>query len=238
MMRLGLAAVGLLSLVSCAPVPLATSYPLSFQQKMQAVEHWQLLAEGLSNDLTNQIRLRPDLVNRPIFVAQKHRAGFPEAFENYLTTALANRQFMAARNPSGAALVLDYGIQQIRHTPGRNRNPFPGIGTLAGTAAWLGHQGASHWSGGDWAIAAIPAGAALDLLSQIVPTNTEVIITVGLSANGQNIMRQSRNFYIPDGDAWQYPNIAVAFSGIPAVAGSCRLGELSEAPCRRIVMDP
>src|SRR5580692_6515404 len=125
-------------------MPLASSYPISFQQKMQAAEHWQSLANEVANAIP---------AGRPIFVSQKHRNGFPQAFETYLKTALANRQIVLAPNPSDTGvLVLDYGVQRVDHTPFRNADTFPGIYTLAGTAAWLGYQGATHWGPGNWAV--------------------------------------------------------------------------------------
>jgi hypothetical protein len=237
-MRTSVALAGLLFLASCAPVPLATSYPATAQYKMQSVEHWQFLAESLADDIAAQFRFRPDLAVRPIFVAQKQRPGFPAAFEDYLTTALVNRQFIIAHNPSWPAMILDYGIRRVVHSPDRIKNPFPGIGTLAGAGIWLGNQGATHWSGSDWAVAAIPAGAVLDALAQIVPTDTEVIITANLLADGQTILREARNFYVPDGEAGLYPNIAVARSQIPLISPPCRPGQIGTAPCQRIVMDP
>src|SRR3954468_17319734 len=104
-MRTSVALAGLLFLASCAPVPLASSYPVTAQYKMQSVEHWQFLAESLTDDIAAQVRIRPDLAVRPIFVAQKQRLGFPATFEDYLTTALTNRQFIITRNPSGPALI-------------------------------------------------------------------------------------------------------------------------------------
>jgi len=205
---------------------------------MQSVEHWQILAESFADDIAAQVRSRPDLAIRPIFVTQKQRSGFPATFEDYLTTALANRQFLITRNPSGPAMILDYGIRRVIHSPDRIKDPFPGVGTLVGTGIWLGFQGSTHWTGSDWAVAAIPAGAALDALAQIVPTDTEVVITANLLADGQTILRQARNFYVPNGEAELYPNISVASSYIPPVSPPCQPGQVGATPCQRVAMDP
>src|SRR5260370_42643128 len=104
MMRLGLAAVALLGLVSCTPVPLGTAYPISLQPKMQAAEHWQVLA----NDFAARIATIPNPQNRPIYLVRKDRhAPFTEAFESYIETALVSSGYVVASSPLGARMV-DY----------------------------------------------------------------------------------------------------------------------------------
>jgi hypothetical protein len=48
------------------------------------------------------------------------------------------------------------------------------------------------------------------------PTNTEVIITTAASADGRQVWRQTRNFYVNDADAWQYAELSPAATA-PAV---------------------
>ena len=49
-----------LGLGACASqVPVATTYPISFQRKMQAAEHWDILAADVANRLRDTLLIGP-----------------------------------------------------------------------------------------------------------------------------------------------------------------------------------
>jgi hypothetical protein len=84
-------------------IPMATTYPVTFQKKMQAAQHWDVLTEDVAN------RLRDSLIGsgeqgRPIalYVQQpKYNSHFGEAFHNLLITHLMERGFSITENPAG-----------------------------------------------------------------------------------------------------------------------------------------
>ena len=51
-MRLFILILGVIfALVGCAQAPKPTAYPLTFQKKMQAASHWDLLAEDVADQI-------------------------------------------------------------------------------------------------------------------------------------------------------------------------------------------
>jgi hypothetical protein len=211
MMRLGLAAVGLLGLVSCTPVPLATAYPVSLQPKTQAVEHWQILAA----DFAARTASIPNPYNRPIYLVRKYRGGgytsgqisapytetfgsFSEAFESYLATALVSSGRVVTSSPLGARIV-DYSVEPVTH--GRGIRDFYPSTSLP--------------------LDAVATAADLVVGSYVSPSRAEVIVTLAVADQDRfrrELLREARNFYIRPGDAWHYPIVHMtAFGAGPPI---------------------
>ena len=217
-------------------MPVAMTYPIRSQPKMRSVLHWQLLAHDSASALASSIG--PD---QRVYVQEAPvRSDFDEAFETYFVAALQARKPQAAiiqghdipktcalsegcaATSHEGALYVNYGIQRVDHARTATHNPPAGAFTLLGTGVWLGHQAHSNWSTASAYVAAIPAGIALDLLSGMVatPTHTEVIVTVlAMDAQGKNVFRQDRSYYVDDADAFEYTNspLRVAFGAPTAV---------------------
>lgn len=66
---------------------------------------------------------------------------------------------------------------------------------------WLGEQASTHWTGNGFA-AAPAIGAVLDVFdaASVRPTNTEIIVTIEASTSGRTVYRDTRTYYVPDGD--------------------------------------
>lgn len=212
MIRLGLAAVGLLGLVSCTPIPLATAIPLSVQPKVQSVEHWRLLA----TDFAARIASIPNPYNRPIYLVRKYRGGgyssgqisapytetfgsFSEAFESYLASTLVSYGQVVTTSPSGARIV-DYSVQPVTH--GRGHDFYPSTSVPLDIAV---------------------AAADLVVGSYVSPSRAEVTVTVAVADQDRwrrELLREARNFYIRPGDAWHYPivHLTAVGSGPPIYA--------------------
>jgi hypothetical protein len=213
--RLAVAAAAVAGLACCAPIPVPTTYPISFQPKMQSVAHWQILAD----DTAAELALHLD-ASRPVYVAHRYpRSEFGQAFEGYLTTALVNRGIAVSGSPV-AATTVDYGVQRIDHQARMIGRSPPGLFTLLGFGVWLGHQAATHWGGTGW-VAGIPAGVVADLADGVItaPTNTEVVITVAaVSADGRYLFREDRNYYVNDADGDEYPDAPLVIASGTAMA--------------------
>ena len=189
MMRLGLAVMGMLGLVSCTPVPLATAFPVSLQPKMQAAEHWQVLA----NDFAARIANIPNPQNRPIYLVRKNRhAPFTEAFESYIETALVSSGYVVTSSPVGARMV-DYSVQPVIH--GRANDIYPSTSIP---------------------LRAVVLATDLVVGSYVSPSRAEVIVTLAVADQDpfrHELMRQARNFYVRPGDAWHYPIVHLTALG-------------------------
>lgn len=92
-------------------VPLATTYPYSEQQKMQAVQHWDVLAEYEAAGI-----LRSDaLHDRSLFINPTHaNSAFAQSFGNLLSSQLVSNGALVRTDPTNAALV-DYRVQLVEH---------------------------------------------------------------------------------------------------------------------------
>jgi hypothetical protein len=222
----------------CAPIPVATTYPIRSQQKMQSVAHWQLLAHDTA------VALAPKLgLGQRVYIREAPtRSDFDELFETYFVNSLQERQptdaiilghdipkpyALSADSPAtnvAGAIYISYGVRRIDHPTSSTRRPPPGLFTLLGTGVWLGHQAESHWSTASAYVAAVPAGLALDLLTGMVanPTHTEVVISlIATGADGKSLFRQDRSYYVDDADAPEYSSSPVRMAyGVPAAVQS------------------
>jgi hypothetical protein len=111
--------LGLMSLGACAPIPIASTYPYSDQQKMQAAEHWRVLADDIATGIRGSV---PS--DRPVYVARKGGGDFSQGFHTYLETALAHQGYVLSPTPLGANIV-DYSVQPVIHPARRDTLAYP-----------------------------------------------------------------------------------------------------------------
>jgi hypothetical protein len=135
-------------LISCtSQIPVATNYPYSEQQKMQAPHHWEVLAAEVVSQL-NQSRkvsdsmpiyvvpkfLSPDKENPAILTATKPLAEadesdrlitipFKRAYQNYLITQLVNAGYTVVNECKAAELIMTFDIQLVKHNNRPVRSP-------------------------------------------------------------------------------------------------------------------
>jgi hypothetical protein len=217
--------LGAVLAAGCAPVPLATTYPIHRQLKMQSVAHWQLLAGDTAAALSSK---GVTGAGKMLYLQEASmRSPFTEGFENYLIDSLRDklRPVAVTRGhlaPSAcdagdectmhdlsAAIYISYGVQRVEHARVGTERPPPGFFTLLGAGIWLGNQASTHWSAAHSYVAAVPAGAAIDLLSGAIatPTHTEVVVSIAVQDElGRTMLRQDRSYYVSDEDAFEYPN--------------------------------
>jgi hypothetical protein len=215
--------LGLGFLSACSPVPIAGTYPVSVEQRMQSVSHWQVLAEQTVEAAAPALP-----IGTPVYVGLSERASrctFCIAFNNYLETALMHRGYGVTQteNPNGSA--IHYSLQAVPFDEWKDREAIPGFFTAIATGTWLGIQGATHWGGGasSAAAAAIPIGVTLDLANGAfaTPTDSELIVTIDVRAGNLEILRDSRNFYVASDDLWQYESLPPADTTVlrPRIVG-------------------
>lgn len=135
-------------LISCtSQIPLATNYPYSEQQKMQAPHHWEVLAAEVVNQLNQSGKVSDSM---PIFVVPKFHLPakedptiwtatkplakvdesdrfvtipFKRAYQNYLITQLVNAGYTVVNRSKAAELVMTFDIQLVKHNNRPVRSP-------------------------------------------------------------------------------------------------------------------
>ena len=209
LMRLISVAAALFALVASgcqSQVPMPATYDLTYQQKMQAAYHWQVLAR----DLAAQVDLRMAERNLPPFIYVDGEGGgtaFDEAFHDMLITELVDRGYQVYGIETSETTTVAYKTQVVKHASGRWVRPP--VGTFAALGA--GILAVREIIVADVSTAAVVGGVAvaataaeLGAGSVTSLSDTEVIITTSLVRNGSYLARYSDIYYIPDNDAEHY----------------------------------
>ena len=110
--------VGLLA--ACAQVPRPSTYPYSFQQQMEAAEHWQTLAVQMVESLPSR--------TEPVYLPPEDDSLFGTTLRSLLKTELTQRGIAVAEFES-QGLTLAWNVQLVRHGGWRYKPhlPFPGF---------------------------------------------------------------------------------------------------------------
>ena len=117
-----LALAGLLTACSKSR-PLATNPPLYEQDKLQAVDHWDNVANTVATRVQKSLEDRRDLINKPIFVQPPNDRPFSMAFYNLLRTRLVSKGMQVSDKCEADTLVLNYNVQTVLHESGASWTP-------------------------------------------------------------------------------------------------------------------
>jgi hypothetical protein len=190
-------------LISCtSQIPVATNYPYSEQQKMQAPHHWDVLAAEVVAQLNQSRKVSNDM---PIFVVPKFNLPskedstvwtatkplaeadesdrlvtipFKRTYQNYLITQLVNAGYTVVNNRKAAELIMTFDIQLVKH----NNRPVrsPDIVSKFGR---------------------VFAGAADGAYIGIEASPYEVVITTSVKKDSTYVMSHTGTYYI-DAPLW------------------------------------
>jgi len=159
--------------VNTSQAPLATTFPYSEQQKMQAAHHWNVLAAHQAKQMLASDRLS----GRTLYISDSGtHSPFSEAFNSLLTSQLVARNASVSLNQSNA-LNVNYRVQVVEHNDrGYIRAPQGAMTALAAGIA-VATIPYNHWS--EPSLALIPAAGLVDLFSGswASESNQEVLIT-------------------------------------------------------------
>ena len=153
-MKTTLLVVTLFVLVGCASqVPIPKGQPISYQAKVKAAHHWDLIAEDVATELAKSLQTDDALKTRGVFVTPPvSRIAFNTAFQNFLITRMVNKGLPVARWSSG--VDVQYETQLVTH--GSDRIAYqPGTLTLLAGGLMVARNVALHLSGDTQAIAAL-----------------------------------------------------------------------------------
>ncbi len=208
-------------LTGCAyrPIPIATAYPTSNQHKMQAAHHWDVLAKDLAKRLKRTIAITfPNATVKPPLVVRltgsQEKVPFAKAFNNLLISRLVQQKMVVLESDYGYpdSLIVEYNMQVIQHKDRRLHYPTPGIFTALTAGVFMADRiidyASRHSKVHAW-VGAVPFAIAGDVIAGrelYLPgeTNTEVLINTSVLKGQQYIFRDSRIYYINDGDSDHY----------------------------------
>lgn len=216
-------AIVIASLSGCAAtpnsqVPLASTYELTYQQKMQAAHHWDVLAEDVASRLKSHFR-NASVLNRAINVVPNSNSPFEKGFEDLLITQMVDQGLNIHANDN-EQLKLRFHTQIVSHNDRGYIRPAPGTHTglaLIATGVWAAVNIASNSTAAKDALIAsgvIGTGLAMDATAGDISavTNKEVIISVSLMDGDKYLMRKTGIYYINEPDDSQYEKTSKSIS--------------------------
>jgi len=200
----------LMGLTGCTGrIPEPVNHQYTQQQKMQASEHWEVLAADLANRINNQMILSGN-IEKAVFVREtcgdeatpctpRETSPFKEGFRDLLITNLYNYGIPTNSSKSDDAIEVLYKVQIVHYRATRVRTAPPGLFTAISTAILVLRNAPSE-------LLILAGGITADLLNASVATKGqhEIIITTSLINNNKYLFRASDIYYINDKDTWHY----------------------------------
>ncbi|SIT12026.1 hypothetical protein [Neptunomonas antarctica] len=177
--------------------PIATTYPISEQHKMQAAHHWQVLADNEAKGILQALN------GQSVFVSGDDGSPFGQTFHQLLISELVNGggSVMVSSN---AAAEVSYDVNLIEHKDrGMIRPPEGALSVLAAGVA-VATIPYNRWA--EPALALIPMAVAGDMLiGNVVSESThEIAITTRVTQQGKLLHSSTNIYYINPGDKDHY----------------------------------
>jgi hypothetical protein len=187
--------------VPYSPVPNATNFPISKQEKLQAAAHWGTIANHIEKRVAAALR---SAAQRPLYVTEPPQASpFQRAMTAQLVSSLVNDGFVVSRSPAGA-LRLDLDVQALTFGADRPQYRYTGAASAIAAGVWVLTEV-------DPALALIAAGGAADgyhwFNSKYAPgetPRTELIVTLSVSDQYRYLARATSAYYVADNDRALY----------------------------------
>lgn len=178
--------------------PIAKTYPITEQHKMQAAQHWQVLADYEAKGIVHQLKGQSIYVN-----GGDKKSSFDQTFRQLLISELVSDGASVMVSP-GASAEVTYDVNLIEHKDrGMIRPPEGAISALAAGIA-VATVPYNHWS--EPALALLPMAVAADLLigNVVSETTHEIAITTRVSQQGKLLHSSTNIYYINPGDKDHY----------------------------------
>jgi len=200
----------LLSIFGCAQAPISTSFPLTAQQTIQSVSHWNVIAD----DVAEQIKLAltaGKAMDTPVYLENNANTPFNDAFHNMLLTRLLNKGVRTMKAKEPTALKISYNSQVVYHKAPL-KEPRAGKTALLTAGVLVVREAFDQpWSVPGRIAAVGGALTAMELLDDASPgyfkknaPKTEFIITTSIMDGNQYVFRKTDCYYINFADSWYY----------------------------------
>jgi hypothetical protein len=200
-----MAAMCLPLLAGCATphseTPLATNFPTTTQQKLQAAAHWNVIAGDVARQIAAGFKEKP-----PLHVNQAAvKTTFDRAFGNQLISALIANGFPIQKTPA-SALNVEVDTQTVRFSANRPQYKFAGVPTALTSGIWALH--AAEATAGAAVYAGVAAADAYSWFRSEFATGdtpqTEIIITISVGDTDRYLARSTHVYYVADSDSGMY----------------------------------
>ena len=188
--------------------PVATTYPYSEQQRMQAAHHWDVLARHEATSILQRERVR----NRDLHISEADHGElhaysggeFERGFRTLLTSELVSRGANLTTVPTANSANITIGVEVVEHRDRGFIRPPVGAFTALTAGIAVATIPFNQWS--EPALGLIPAGILADTTSgNWTHTGNEEIIVTTQIIDGERILYSSSNiYYINGGDRRQY----------------------------------
>ncbi|PRY61389.1 hypothetical protein B0H98_11211 [Vreelandella songnenensis] len=188
--------------------PIATTYPYSEQQRMQAAHHWEVLARHEASSILQRERVR----FRDLHITESDNQAlhfysggeFERGFRTLLTSELVSRGANLTTVPTPNAANIHISVDVVEHRDRGFVRPPTGAFTALATGIAVATIPINRWA--EPSLGLIPAAIGADIVSGswTHTGNEEVIITTQI-IDGERILYSSSNiYYINAGDRRQY----------------------------------
>jgi len=216
-MRRIMVLLAIVFIASCAQVPKEASYPMTYQERMQASEHWRFLAKDISMQVISAVC--PEIIDTPtgsgpnlspefyqkspiqgfhstcqvrdaFFISNADPSPFGQAMKTFLKTELISKGLTISSNPN-CPFELKWDVQPVVHKAERvsgHSGIFVGFGEILRSLV-AGDMGNDHCT----------------------KPHTEMIITYELNKREKEVKREilrgTRIYYVndEDGDHYEVP---------------------------------
>lgn len=95
--------------------PIATNPPLYQQTKLNAVDHWDNIADAVATHLNTTYQKRYDLIDKPVYVSRPNDRPFSVAFQSLLKTRMVRKGMQVSEKLEPDGLLLEFNVQAVVH---------------------------------------------------------------------------------------------------------------------------
>ncbi len=205
-LALAVCACGLLagcSSSNTAQAPIATTYPYTEQQRMQAAHHWEVLARHEVGLMMSHERLQV----LPLYLGEPPQGSgsgsFHRGFRDLLTSELVRRGARVSTVPEHAAQIR-IKVEAVKHRDRAFIRPPKGAFTTLALGVMVASHAYTHWA--EPSLLLLPGALLADAFSGnwTYTGDDEVIITTQVVENQRILYSSSNLYYINAGDRRHY----------------------------------
>jgi len=192
----------------CSQVPKPVPHSLDTQKKIQASEHWNIIAKDVALNISAAIKKQETSSDTSIHFLPNDNSPFCRGFRSFLATHFI-KSGMDLKEIDMADYQLDWSVQAVKQEGKRVPSGLP-----TGTTTSLALLSTGLYKIFDKNSSAIPgiiaASVAMDLTKEIydiysmpLPEN-EIILNVSLKTEDKYIYRSTHIYYVNDLDLAHY----------------------------------
>ncbi|WP_404471144.1 hypothetical protein LG301_10655 [Vreelandella venusta] len=188
--------------------PVATTYPYTEQQRMQAAHHWEVLARHEANGILRSERVRFRDLHIPAkehaYLSAYSGGEFERGFRTLLTSELVSRGGSVTTQPRAGGATIQIDVEVVEHRDRGFIRPPVGAFTALTAGVAVATIPFNQWS--EPALGLIPAGVLADTTSGswTHTGNEEIIVTTQIVEEDQILYSSSNIYYINAGDRRHY----------------------------------